>query len=36
MEWNNEDDVNCGNLNEDRRIRAMGSNPVKVPKYYSG
>ena len=28
MEWTNEDDVNCGNLNEDRRIQAMGSNPI--------
>ena len=36
MQWNNEDDVNCGNLNEDRRIQAMGLNPIEVPKFYSG
>ena len=34
MEWTNEDDVNCGNLNEDRRIQAMGSNPIEVPKFF--
>ena len=34
MDWNNEDDVNCGNLNEDRRIQALGSNPIEVAKVY--
>ena len=30
------DDVNCGNLREDRRIQAMGSNPFESTEILFG